>query len=121
MLDPTQARGWNSSIACVVGAVLPGVGHAVVGQYLPRGLAFTTAIFATIAGGVTFLTHVDDSPRIRGQLLLGGILLLFTADVLYIWSVIDALMLASKAPPPTPRAGGQDDGRRGRVIRLGMP
>ena len=94
-LDPGSSSGVDSGVACVAGALIPGLGHAILGQYLPRGLAFTSAFAATLIGSIAALTHAQDSPALRGQLLFAGLVLMLAADVIYLWSVIDALMISS--------------------------
>ncbi|MDF1563464.1 MAG: hypothetical protein P1V51_10480 [Deltaproteobacteria bacterium] len=99
LIDPGRSSGVDSGVACVVGALVPGLGHAILGQYLPRGLAFTSAFTAMVIGAVAAMQHANSSPALRGQLLFAGLVLLLAADVVYLWSVIDALMISSRPSP----------------------
>lgn len=109
LMGSSGSHGVDSGVACVAGALVPGLGHAILGEYLPRGLAFTSAFAATLIGSITALTHAQDSPRLRGQLLFAGLVMMLAANVIYLWSVIDALMISSN-----PRRA-----RRGPEILLG--
>lgn len=97
-------RGVRAGLACVASAMMPGLGHAVAGQYVPRGLAFTGAFVASAVGSAVFIVigeqqAVPPAFRFPAEAAIGAATLFILATILYVWSVVDSIILASSPVP----------------------
>jgi hypothetical protein len=95
---PSHAFGPDPAVrialACTLGVLFPGLGHAASGTYLYRGLAFSTAFLVSVFGSIAFsAVSVEGLGGPHAE--TGGILLILGTTVIYVWSLVDALSLAA--------------------------
>ena len=100
-----QAGGYSAgerasrvSAACLLGSLLPGAGHVASNTYLYRGLAFTLSFLLAVAAGSTFF-WLEEAGVGGGYSVTGGWVLMIGAQVIYVWSLVDAISLASSSGP----------------------
>ncbi|RMG18764.1 MAG: hypothetical protein D6729_06510 [Deltaproteobacteria bacterium] len=95
-LDPTL----RAAVACVGAGIFPGLGHLASGRYLDRGIVFTAAFVVSLFSGIGFVLSSNDIPALSTHFAVAGVSLLVLADVVYVWSVVDALLVAADAEGP---------------------
>lgn len=105
---PVQSRdvflgdpGMRATLACLGSAILPGLGHAASGRFLDRGIAFTAAFLLGLFSGVGSVLSINDMPALAPQLTAAGVTLFILTEVVYVWALVDALMVAV-SPEPAP-------------------
>lgn len=98
---PPEDRTAHAGAACLTGLLVPGLGHASSGRYFFRGLAFTAAVAVSFLGAAAFLTQADAHPELQDALMAGGLSLMTAGEILWVWSGIDAYLVAA-GPPATP-------------------